>query len=122
MCDRPATVRPLTRHHVVPQWWFRDQAARRRSLNGGEEVFWALRANVAANIVMLCRPCHDLVDHGTVEAKRPHRRMLRKLLGPETIAFAVATRGREWFDAEYLAALSSAHDEDRADTADGRAA
>ena len=104
MCDRPADVRPLTRHHIVPQWWFRDQAARARS-RGLEPPHWPTKANVYANIVRLCRPCHDLIDHGPRHERLRYRRMLRALLHPEELAFARRTRGQAWLDEEYPSTL-----------------
>lgn len=85
MCQRDHDVRPLTLHHVVPSSWFRRQ---RRRL--------ALIRNVAANLVPLCRPCHDLVEEN--EAARSE---LRRLLAPDEVAFAIQTAGRAWLDKTY---------------------
>lgn len=89
MCLRSDRVRPLTRHHLIPQSWFLRQKHDRR---------WAAWRNIAPNIIPLCRPCHDLIerwDNG-LEA----RRMLRRSLTQEEIAFALAVRP-EWFNRWY---------------------
>lgn len=84
-CLRPDTVRPLTRHHLVPQaWWLRRGVA------------YARYRNVAANIIPLCRSCHDEVEQST-EA----RRMLRRVLTQQEVALAVALRGLAWLDQCY---------------------
>ena len=86
MCQRPNRVRPLTRHHLVPLRWF---------LSGGGQHLRMVR-NANANIIPLCRPCHDLV-----EQDQDARRMLRKLLTQQEIAFAVRTIGLRWFNHRY---------------------
>jgi hypothetical protein len=84
-CLREQTVRPLTRHHLVPQsWWLR------------RGVEFARFRNISANIIPLCRPCHDEVERDT-EA----RRMLRRVLTQQEIALAIALRGQPWLDAVY---------------------
>lgn len=89
MCLRPDKVRPLTRHHLVPQSWFMRQTHDKR---------WRAWRNLAPNIIPLCRPCHDSVERwDDLEA----RRMLRRMLTQEEIAFAWATRGPEWFSRWY---------------------
>ena len=52
LCLRDQRIRPLTRHHVVPKRWFRSRGLP-NSLRDAD-----------ANIVPLCRPCHDLIHHG----------------------------------------------------------
>lgn len=91
MCLRPAAVRPLTRHHVVPRAW----------LSRSRPRLYVLR-NVAANIVPLCRPCHD-----AVEADPAARRLLRKVLAPDEVAFALAVAG-SWFRRHYPDAAAPA--------------
>lgn len=86
MCLRPASVRPLTRHHVVPVSWF---------FCHHDRELMVLR-NCAPNVVPLCRPCHDEVEKGGVA-----RRMLRKVMSPDEYAFAHAVAGRRWFDRRY---------------------
>ena len=67
LCERPWTIRPPTRHRIVP------------GRRGGRYV--------PPNIVPVCRPCHDLIeDDPTV------RRMLRARLWPEEVAHAL----RHW--------------------------
>jgi hypothetical protein len=84
-CLRPDSVRPLTRHHLVPQaWWLR------RGLT------FARYRNVAANIIPLCRPCHD-----EVESDQEARRMLRRVLTQQEVALAVALLGIGWLDRIY---------------------
>lgn len=92
MCERPSTVRSLTDHHLVPKHWFADERARCRT---------PPPASSRGNIVRLCRPCHDLVDHGQWRWRRVYRRMLRLRLHAYEVAFCTRTRGSEWFDAAY---------------------
>ena len=84
-CLRSAEVWPLTRHHLIPQaWWLRRGIA------------FARYRNVAANIIPLCRPCHD-----EVESDREARRMLRRVLTQQEIALAAALLGMDWLDRIY---------------------
>jgi hypothetical protein len=87
MCQRPASVRPLTRHHVVPRSWFKERPK------------LACLQHADANIVPLCAPCHSDVerpgDHARIE--------LRRLLRPGELAFALRTAGRRWLDRRYPA-------------------
>lgn len=92
MCGRrgseelqPQSVRFLTRHHLVPRRWFRRHPLLQR-----------LYANVDANIVPLCRPCHDMV-----ECDLGARRMLRHVLTQAEIAFCIQLRGEEWLEHRY---------------------
>ena len=87
MCLRSMEVRPLTRHHLIPQRWFLRQRHDRR---------WASWRNLSANIIPLCRPCHDDVEHDLGA-----RRMLRRVLTQEEIAFAVSVLGPEWLNRRY---------------------
>lgn len=87
MCQRENRVRQLTRHHLVPVRWFMSVEGRRY-----REV-----RNANANIIPLCRWCHDLIEHGDKIA----RRMLRRLLTQQEVAFAVRIRGIEWLNREY---------------------
>jgi hypothetical protein len=81
---------PLTRHHLVPESWFLRQP----------ELLRAIR-NAHANIIPLCRPHHDLVEHRQPVVRLEARRWLRATLTQEEIAFAIQTRGRDWFVSEY---------------------
>jgi hypothetical protein len=85
MCLRPSSVRPLTRHHLLPLAWFRRRPKR------------APLANADANIVPLCWPCHCAVEeigsHARVE--------LRRSLGAAEIAFVIAVAGQAWVDRRY---------------------
>lgn len=87
MCRRPWKVRPPTRHHLVPLRWF---------LSSGGAAYRQIR-NSNANIIPICRPCHDLIEKRDPIA----RRMLRKLLTQAEVAFAIRLRGRVWLDREY---------------------
>ena len=90
MCQRRHSVRPTTRHHLVEDAWFRRQPEQLRR-----------RRNAHANLVPLCRPCHDLI-HAKDEFERAQaRRGLRRSLSQQEIAFAIAVRGKEWFDFHY---------------------
>lgn len=85
MCRRPSRVRQLTRHHLIPQEWWRRR---------GEEI--AVLRNAAANIVPLCRPCHDDVEHDLES-----RRMLRRVLTQTEVAFVIDVIGRMWVENRY---------------------
>jgi 5-methylcytosine-specific restriction endonuclease McrA len=92
MCGRPKVVRTITRHHLVPQAWFDklDEDDPRRLLR-----------NATANLVPLCRPCHDLVDHRDPVVRAQARRMLRRSLAQAEITFAIHLRGRPWLEHHY---------------------
>lgn len=77
--------RSLTRHHLTPQWWFKGQPPPTRAIR-----------SVDANIVPLCRPCHD-----EVEREEGGRRMLRRVLGAEEIALILQLAGEDWFEERY---------------------
>lgn len=85
MCKRPSRVRQLTRHHLIPQGWWKAR---------GEEI--AVLRNAAANIIPLCRLCHDQVE-SDVES----RRMLRRALTQQEVAFAIDVIGRTWLERRY---------------------
>ena len=89
MCLRPRYVRALTRHHLVPVAWFRKHPH-----------LWAY-TSATANLVPLCRPCHDMVDNRRKADRRDARRLLRRSLSQQEIAFAIAVVGKEWLDREY---------------------
>lgn len=86
MCQRSKRVRPLTRHHLVPLRWFLGDGERYRTVR-----------NANANIVPLCRPCHDQIEEHDPIA----RRMLRRLLTQQEVAFAIRVKGVEWLHREY---------------------
>lgn len=87
LCLRPSRVRRLTRHHLVPQRWF--------ALRGSPIIL----RDCDANIVPLCRPCHDWI-----EIDEEGRRMLRNVLGSAEAGFAVRLLGLAWFDERYPSA------------------
>lgn len=82
MCLLPSERRPLTRHHIVPKSWFASMPFMLRDAD--------------ANIVPLCRRCHDAVERDPAV-----RRLLRKVLGADEVAFALQVRGPGWFDRRY---------------------
>lgn len=90
MCGRSSIVRELTKHHLVPASWFLRQPYLLRKIR-----------NAHANIIPLCRPCHDLIDHRSEVERAPARRELRRCLGQAEISFAIQIRGKEWLDKEY---------------------
>lgn len=90
MCGRDAEIRQLTQHHVVPLEWWRDIDQPYRS-----------RRNVNANIVPLCRPCHDEVESRDDSVRLPARSMLRHTMSQQEIAFAIACVSLHWLDANY---------------------
>jgi HNH endonuclease. len=96
MCLRPGRVRQITRHHLVPDSWFRRQPDSLRTIR-----------NAHANIVPLCRPCHDRVDSRDLEERAEARRHLRRSLAQQEIAFAIQVRGREWLDENYPRLIES---------------
>lgn len=89
MCGRPKYVRPLTRHHLVPQRWFRANPHLR-------DV-----RSASANLIPLCRPCHDEVDNRDEWERLEARKMLRRSLTQTEIAFAIQVWGRWNFDYAY---------------------
>jgi len=92
MCLRHMKVRPLTRHHLVPLRWWK---------NIGLE--WRGVRNCPNNIIPMCRACHDLVESSDEEIRQEARRMCRRAMTQIEIAFAIATRGKEWFNHHYPA-------------------
>lgn len=78
-------TRPLTRHHLLPLEWFKYQLAPTRAVR-----------SVDANIVPLCRQCHD-----EVEDDEESRRMLRRALGADEVSFAIQLAGEQWFEERY---------------------
>lgn len=98
MCQRTVgelphddVVRQITRHHLVPLRWFMREG----------QAFRAIR-NSNANIIPLCRKCHDDIEDGKDKAaRRQARRMLRQVLTQKEIAFAVKLRGINWLNATY---------------------
>lgn len=80
----------LTRHHVVPESWFL-----------GQPLALKLIRNAHANIVPLCRDCHDEIDSKYPVVREQARRVLRVLMTQQEIAFAIQVRGRHWLDREY---------------------
>ena len=90
MCLRPRSVRPITRHHLVPVAWFRGQPLPLRQIR-----------NAHANLVPLCRPCHDLVHDRDEVEREMSRRHLRRSLTQQEVAFAIQVRGRSWLDHHY---------------------
>jgi hypothetical protein len=90
MCLRPGKVRPLTKHHLVPVAWFRKQP-----------LALKLIRNAHANIVPLCRLCHDLVDSRDPAERAEARRHLRRSLTQAEISFAVVVLGLPWLNKEY---------------------
>lgn len=97
MCQRPSSVRLLTRHHLVPQAWYRER------VNGvrRQEEWLLLRRDSNTNVVPLCRPCHDLIDNGPWSDRRMWRAMLRRLLLPGEVAHVRRAMGQSWLEREY---------------------
>jgi hypothetical protein len=85
MCLRPGHVRQLSRHHLIPQHWWRQRG----------ELVMRLR-NAGANIVPLCRQCHD-----EVETSIESRRMLRRVMTQEEVAFVIDVIGLRWLERRY---------------------
>lgn len=90
MCLRPARVRELTKHHIVPVSWLLRQPLPLRMIR-----------NAHANIIPLCRPCHDIVDNRDEDDRMRARRYLRRCLSQQEITFAIQIRGKQWLDAQY---------------------
>lgn len=89
LVDHPEAVRIMTRHHLVPQHWFRNNPEYQR-LKGCD-----------ANIVPLCRSCHDLVELPDWKGGFEYRRELRGLLTQAEVAFVIQMRGRDWLELRY---------------------
>jgi hypothetical protein len=86
----PAGARVLSGHHMVPKRWFRFQPIAVKNLR-----------DVDANIVPLCRVCHDDVECPEKALRTIARRELRKLLTQEEITFVIQVRGKSWLDTHY---------------------
>lgn len=93
----PATE-DLTKHHLVPESWFR----RNPEFAGRHSV---------SNLVPLCRYCHGLVDGTRSDVLRTEkRRALRATLLPSEMRFVRAKRGQPWLDHHYPLATAN-HDQ-----------
>lgn len=102
LCERLSSVRPLTRHHLVPKAWFQSRTFVLVTAYGTKPVARYLVRDVDANIVPLCAPCH-----ATLEVHDEVRRMLRKRLASQEAAYAVSLRGQPWLDAIYPPRIGS---------------
>jgi hypothetical protein len=80
----------LTRHHVVPESWFL-----------GQPLALRLIRNAHANIIPLCRDCHDNVDSRHPVVCEKARMELRVLMTQQEIAFVIQVRGRAWLERAY---------------------
>jgi hypothetical protein len=89
LCDRPDAIRLMTRHHLVPQEFFRVRPE------------WKHLRGCDANVVPLCRTCHDLVELPEWMGGRDHRRMLRKVMTQAEISFVIQVRGFDWLERRY---------------------
>lgn len=96
MCQRPSHVRRLTRHHLVDQHWCNRCVFLRVRPDTVEPMPRYRVRDCDMNIVPLCGPCH-----AEVEADVAARRMLRKLLAPQEVAFTIKLRGEQWFEQRY---------------------
>lgn len=83
---RPDAIRLMTRHHLVPQEWFRVNPE------------WKHLRGCDANVVPLCRADHDLVE---LTDGWEYRRELRRVMTQAEIAFVIQVRGRDWLDRRY---------------------
>lgn len=97
MCERRHRISPLTRHHLVPVSWFNSQPIHDDQPARGVRML----RNADANIVPLCRHCHDQIDHRDDYLRTTARKMLRATLSQTEIAFVIAIRGKEWLDENY---------------------
>lgn len=87
--DRPDAIRVMTRHHLVPQHWFRKNPE------------WKHLMNCDANVVPLCRMCHDLVELPAWKGGQPYRRELRRMMTQAEISFVIQVRGLDWLEQTY---------------------
>lgn len=97
-CRICGSTEGLTRHHLVPQMWFRRGRGERHHKHHPD------------NIIPLCVYCHQALEgeHGLDRAtrqarRREQRRRLRVCLTADEIMFATRTRGRAWLDHHYPA-------------------
>lgn len=87
----------LTKHHLVPESWFR----RNLHVTGRHSV---------SNLVPLCRYCHGLVDGTRDNVLRVEkRRALRATLTPSERRFVRDKRGQAWLDHHYPLATLNHH-------------
>jgi hypothetical protein len=89
MCQRPNAIRPLTRHHYIPCRWFRRHPE------------WRLLRDCDPNLAPLCWACHEDVELSDWNGGLPYRRMLRKVMSQDEIAFIIQVRGLEWLEHRY---------------------
>lgn len=89
LAGRPDAIRLMTRHHLVPQEFFRIHPE------------WKHLRGCDANVVPLCRSCHDLVELPDWMGGRDHRHMLRKVITQAEIAFVIQVRGLDWLESRY---------------------
>lgn len=80
----------LTRHHLVPMSWFLRRKMELRALR-----------NANANIVPLCRSCHEVLDGREPVPRLQKRSTLRASLWPNEIAFILQVRGKDWLNFHY---------------------
>lgn len=94
LCLRPWRIRRPSRHHLVPKRWF--------ALHG---IVSTILRDCDANVIPLCRVCHDAVESPSDDQAR---RLLRKVLGSAEVALAIRLRGSRWFDERYPPSVLSA--------------
>lgn len=95
LCLRRHGVLPgfrLTRHHLVPKSHFTSGIL-------GYTPIWVVKVRDAdANIVPLCRGCHDEVEQ--TEAGRVR---LRARMSQAEVAYCIQVRGQAWLERRYPA-------------------
>lgn len=80
----------LTRHHLVPQAWFVQRKLELKVLR-----------NANANIVPLCRACHEVLDGREPVPRLQKRSTLRERLYSNEVAFILQVRGKDWLNHHY---------------------
>lgn len=86
LAEHPEAIRLMTRHHLVPQEWFRVNPE------------WKHFRGCDANVIPLCRTCHDLVE---LPWGKDYRRELRRVMAQAEVAFVIQVRGRTWLEQRY---------------------
>ena len=89
MCRRPHSVRPLTKHHLVPCRFFRRHPQ------------WRLLRDCDPNLIPLCWQDHENIELSDRNGGLPYRRMLRRLMTQAEISFVIQVRGRDWLEQRY---------------------
>lgn len=100
MCERSYDVRRPTEHHLIPKRMFARPGQTWQGPDGTAPLPVRHR-NAPANVVPLCRLCHDRIDNRKASDRQHARRELRARLSQAEVAFVIRLAGRAWLDRHY---------------------